>query len=124
MPQRSPKYSTERLREIMSLLKITQLELAEELGMRQPSLSNILTGKTKDVSIGIREHLRNKYSVNTDYLYGLTDEPFINDSKVILQKKITKLENELKKANQIIDLQFNEIERLNKNVNKKKKAQK
>jgi len=108
----------------MSLLKITQLELAEELGMRQPSLSNILTGKTKDVSIGIREHLRNKYSVNTDYLYGLTDEPFINDSKVILQKKITKLENELKKANQIIDLQFNEIERLNKNVNKKKKAQK
>lgn len=112
MPVYAPKYNPERFREVLSLLRLSQTQLADELGMKQPTISAIMSGKSKDVSIHIREHLRNKYNINTDYIYNLSSEVYLNNSKEVLQNKIKLLEEKIEKQEQIIDLQFQEIKKL------------
>lgn len=110
------KYNPERFREVLGLIKVSQTDLAQELGVTQPSIAAISSGKLKDIPVALREHLRNKYKVNPDYFYNLPNEAYLTYTNEILQKKVAILEKELKKANQIIELQFREIERLRKKM--------
>ncbi|BFP40463.1 hypothetical protein FGF1_13080 [Flavobacteriaceae bacterium GF1] len=61
-------------------LGYSQIELAEFIGIKQGSLSDIERGKTKDLSSPIKRILKENHHINIDFLYNLSEDIFIDIS--------------------------------------------
>ena len=63
-----------KLRELRKQEKISQEDLAKELGISQNTYSQYETGK-RELPLNTLIDLANYYYVSTDYILGLTDNP-------------------------------------------------
>ncbi len=70
------EFDPNRFKVMRKALGFSQIALAEALGIKQGSLSDIERGKTKDVSSAIKKILAELYAINIDYLYNRSDAIF------------------------------------------------
>lgn len=107
-------FNTERLKEVLRVLELSQNELAEQLNMSQGGVSGTISGYTKDISIDIRNFLLKRYGINPMYFYDLSDEMYYKDSIGKLNNVLKELKDkdkEIAKLNRIIDLQDKELQK-------------
>lgn len=83
-----------RIRELREDRDLRQIDVAEETGIDQRTLSNYETGKTNPDSYAIIQ-LAKFYGVSTDYLLGITDINIhdMQDVATELKKISARLEN-------------------------------
>lgn len=70
----------ERFRELRKYLDFTQPRLAEVLGVKHPTISQIETGKRR-LTLRIKKFLETKFSVNLKWLETGNGEMFVDESK-------------------------------------------
>lgn len=82
-------FDNQCFKKVRKELNLTQKEFADALGIKQGSLSDIERGKTNDLSNSVKTILKDKYHINIDYLYNLSDEIFnkeLNEPEPIYNK--------------------------------------
>lgn len=70
-------FDNQRFKSMRRELNLTQKELSDNLGIQQGSLSDIERGKTHDLSNPVKRILADKFKINIDYLYGISEKVFL-----------------------------------------------
>lgn len=65
----------ERIKDLMKSKKMTQTELAKQIGISESTLSRFIGGKTDKLSDESIIQIANIFCVSTDFLLGMVDEP-------------------------------------------------
>ena len=70
-----PGNTMDRIRDLCRSRNITQVELAQAVGMDKSTLSRVMAEKTSKLSSKNLVAIANYFEVSTDFLLGLTDIP-------------------------------------------------
>lgn len=70
-----------RIKQYRQQNNMSQRQLAEKLGMKQPTLAKIETGTASDIKISTLYRICKQLDVSADWLLGLTDSQEANNSK-------------------------------------------
>ena len=70
-----PGDTRQRIQDLIKDRKITQAELAENVGLSNSALSRYLQGNTKNLGDGFIIRIAKYFDVSTDFLLGETDIP-------------------------------------------------
>lgn len=81
-----------RIRDLREDLDLRQIDVANETGIDQKTLSNYETGKTNPDSYAIIK-LCDFFNVSADYLIGRVDDKSLTIQKI--EKKISEIQNNL-----------------------------
>lgn len=65
----------ERIKDLMKSKKMTQTELAKQIGISESALSRFISGKTDKLGDESIIQIANIFCVSTDFLLGVVDEP-------------------------------------------------
>lgn len=65
----------ERIKDLMKSKKLTQTELAKQIGISESTLSRFISGKTDKLGDESIIQIANIFCVSTDFLLGMVDEP-------------------------------------------------
>ena len=87
-------FDGQRLKAVRKKIGLTQEEMADVLGLKQGSYSDIERGKTKEISGGTKKILENEYGVNIDYLYRKSESMSIDDAKFFAEQSTQSVVNE------------------------------
>ena len=74
------EFDSFRFKQMRKALKFSQIELANSIGIKQGSLSDIERGKTKDLSSSIKRILEEVHHINIEYLYNQSNDIFLEVS--------------------------------------------
>lgn len=72
----------DRIRDLCKHRNITQVELAQAIGMDRSTLSRVMSEKTSKLSSQNLVAIANYFEVSTDFLLGLTDIPSRNNHDI------------------------------------------
>lgn len=90
-----------RLRELREKAGLRQIDVANETGIDQKTLSNYETGKTNPDSYALIK-LADFYNVSIDYIVGRIDIDFTSSQRQEINRCIESITNELKKIKKIL----------------------
>ena len=77
-----PGNTMDRIRDMCKRRNITQVELAQAIGMDRSTLSRVMSEKTSKLSSQNLVAIANYFEVSTDFLLGLTDIPSRNNHDI------------------------------------------
>lgn len=77
-----PGNTMDRIRDLCKRRNITQVELAQAIGMDRSTLSRVMSEKTSKLSSQNLVAIANYFEVSTDFLLGLTDIPSRNNHDI------------------------------------------
>ena len=77
-----PGNTMDRIRDLCKRRNITQVELAQTIGMDRSTLSRVMSEKTSKLSSQNLVAIANYFEVSTDFLLGLTDIPSRNNHDI------------------------------------------
>ena len=77
-----PGNTMDRIRDLCKHRNITQVELAQAIGMDRSTLSRVMSEKTSKLSSQNLVAIANYFEVSTDFLLGLTDIPSRNNHDI------------------------------------------
>lgn len=72
------EFDNQRFTIVRKAIGLSQKGLGDSIGIKQGSVSDIERGKVSDLSNQIKKVLVDKFNINIDYLYNISDDIFLN----------------------------------------------